>query len=98
MISSDSIEEISEILFDIHHVIFYATRNYIYPLVHNSFKNVSIVLTNSLFNYFGTESTIKKIKTVIELIKSKDANEAKIAMENLIIIGIEQLEKSYFNK
>lgn len=98
MINSDSIEEISEILFDIHHVIFYATRNYIYPLVHNSFKNVSIVLTNSLFNYFGAESTIRQIETVIELIKSKNANEAKITMENLIIIGIEKLEKTYFNQ
>lgn len=97
MISSDDIEDISDILFEIHHVIFYATRNYIYPLVHNAFKNVSVVLTNTLFNYFGVEETNAAVKNLIELIKAKDADNAKSTMENLINIGIKRLEESYFN-
>lgn len=98
MVASDSIEDISDKLFEIHHVIFYATRNYIYPLVHNAFKNISVVLTNTLFNYFGVEETNIEMKKVIELIKAKDSDNAKIAMENLINTGIKSLEKSYFNQ
>lgn len=98
MVASDSIEDISDKLFEIHHVIFYATRNYIYPLVHNAFKNVSVVLTNTLFNYIGVEKTNIEMKKVIELIKVKDPDKAKIAMENLINTGIKSLEKSYFNQ
>lgn len=98
MVASDSIEDISDKLFEIHHVIFYATRNYIYPLVHNAFKNVSVVLTNTLFNYIGVEETNIEMKKVIELIKVKDSDKAKIAMENLINTGIKSLEKSYFNQ
>lgn len=97
MVTSNSIEEVSEKLFDIHHVIFYATRNYIYPLVHNAFRNVSVVLTNTLFNFFGVEETNKEIKNIIELIKAKDADGAKHAMEDLINNGIKILEKNYFN-
>lgn len=96
MISSDSIDDISDKLFEIHHVIFYATRNYIYPLVHNAFKNVSVVLTNTLFNYFGVEETNKAVKNIIELIKTKDADNAKLTMESLINMGIKKLEESYF--
>lgn len=98
IVISDSIEEISDKLFEIHHVIFYATRNYIYPLVHNAFKNVSVALTNTLFNFFGVEETIKEIKNVIELIKSQEADKAQKTMKNLINMGIERLEKSYFNQ
>lgn len=98
MVASDSIEDISDKLFEIHHVIFYATRNYIYPLVHNAFKNVSVVLTNTLFNYIGVEETNIEMKKVIELIKVKDSDKAKIAMENLINTGIKSLEKSYFDQ
>lgn len=98
IVTSDSIEEISDKLFEIHHVIFYATRNYIYPLVHNAFKNVSVVLTNTLFNFFGVEETIKEIKNVIELIKSQESDKAQETMEGLINMGIERLEKSYFNQ
>lgn len=98
MVASDSIEDISDKLFEIHHVIFYATKNYIYPLVHNAFKNVSVVLTNTLFNYIGVEETNIEMKKVIELIKVKDSDKAKIAMENLINTGIKSLEKSYFNQ
>lgn len=98
MVASDSIEDISDKLFEIHHVIFYATRNYIYPLVHNAFKNVSVVLTNTLFNYIGVEETNIEMKKVIELIKIKDSDKAKIAMENLINTGIKSLEKSYFDQ
>ena len=97
MIASNSIEEISENLFEIHHVIFYATRNYIYPLVHNAFRSVSVVLTNTLFNLFGVEETNKGIKKIIELIKNRDAEGAKDAMEDLINNGIKLLEKNYFN-
>lgn len=98
MIASDSIDEISEKLFAIHHAIFYATRNYIYPLVHNAFKNVSVVLTNTLFNYFGAEETSKQIKNVIEQIKAQEADKARETMESLINMGIDKLEKSYFNQ
>lgn len=98
MVASDSIEEISDKLFAIHHAIFYATRNYIYPLVHNAFKNVSVVLTNTLFNHFGVEEITKEIKKVIELIKAKDGDKAKLAMEDLINMGIKRLEESYFNQ
>lgn len=98
LVASDSIEDISNKLFDIHHVIFYATRNYIYPLVHNAFKNVSIVLTNTLFHFFGVEETNKQIKIVIEHIKAKEADKAKESMEDLIKLGIDKLEKSYFNQ
>lgn len=97
MVSSDSIDDISDKLFEIHHVIFYATRNYIYPLVHNAFKNVSVVLTNALFNYFGVEEINKAVKNIIELIKTKDADKAKQAMEDLINTGIKRLEGIYFN-
>lgn len=96
--ASDSIEEISDKLFAIHHAIFYATRNYIYPLVHNAFKNVSVVLTNTLFNHFGVEEITKEMKKVIELIKAKDGDKAKLAMEDLINMGIKRLEESYFNQ
>ena len=97
MINADSVEEISDKLFSIHHAIFYSTRNYIYPLVHNAFKNISIVLTNTLFNFFGAAETTKRMKIVIDYIKAKDPDKAKEAMESLINLGVEKLEKSYFN-
>ena len=54
--------------------------------------------TNTLFKFFGSEETITQVQTVIELIKAQDADKAKEAMEDLLNIGIEKLEKNYFNQ
>lgn len=96
MVSSKTVDEYSEILFELHHLIFYATGNQIYPLVHNAFKNISIIMTNTLFNYFGVEKCTQGIKEVIELIRSQEALKAKKAMEDLIESGVRELEKGYF--
>lgn len=97
MISGENYEEISKLKFDLHHAIFYATGNYIYPLVHNAFRNVSIILTIPLLKYSGMDETVNDMKLVIEMIKAKDPVKAKEAMEDLLNKGIERLEKCYFN-
>ncbi|SHI53452.1 DNA-binding transcriptional regulator, FadR family [Clostridium amylolyticum] len=97
MLSEGSFEEISKVIFDFHHAVFCATGNYIYPLVHNAFENISIVLTSVMFKYFEVKETTDQIKIIIEKIKEKDAQGAKKAMENLINRGIENLEKNYFS-
>lgn len=96
MLSGGSVEEISKTIFDFHHAVFCATGNYIYPLVHNAFENVSIVLTSVLFNYFEVEQTTNQIKVILEMIKAKDAIKAKEAMEDLMNKGVERLHESYF--
>lgn len=98
MLSSDSLEETSIIIFDFHHAIFYATGNYIYPLVHNSFRNISIILTTRMFKFYSPEQTIRDIKVILDMIKIKDAKKAKLAMEKLIKRGTAQLKQNYFNK
>lgn len=96
MLESNSNTELSTLIFDFHHVIFYATNNYIYPLVHNSFRNISIVLVAKVFNSFPADHVIKDLKTIMNMIKNQNPDRAKEAMENLIKHGIEILEENYF--
>lgn len=97
MLSGGSPEEISKLVFDFHHVVFCATGNSIYPLVHNPFENVSIMMTNIMFQYYDVKETANGIKIIIEYIKAKKATKAKEAMENLINSGVKMLEENYFN-
>ncbi len=97
MLSDGSYEEISKVIFDFHHGVFCATGNYIYPLVHNAFENISIVLTSVMFKYFEVKETTDQIRVIIEKIKEKDAEGSKKAMEGLINRGIETLDKNYFS-
>ncbi|QVK17625.1 FadR family transcriptional regulator [Mycoplasmatota bacterium] len=96
MLNGGSYEEISQLIFDFHHAVLCATGNYIYPLVHNAFENISVVLTATIFKYFKVEETTDQIKVIINMIKAKDRVKAKEAMYNLISTGIKRLEKNYF--
>lgn len=96
MLDEGSFEEISKTIFDFHHAVFCATGNYIFPLVHNAFENVSVVLTTTIFKFFKVEETTSQIKVIIDMIKAKDAIKAKEAMNNLINDGVTRLEENYF--
>lgn len=98
MLESDCKEDLSSIIFDFHHAVFYATGNYIYPLVHNAFRKVSIVLTSYMFQYFSAKETMAGIKLVLDMIKAKDAPGAQDAMEALINKGIGKIEQNYFSR
>jgi fatty acid metabolism transcriptional regulator FadR len=87
-----SIEKISELDFNFHHLVALASGNRIYPLLLNSFKHCYINLAGQFF----TDSTVvpevfRRHKQMVQAIDDKDDAAAAQIMKRLLDHGAEHL-------
>ncbi len=90
------VEEFSKLIFALHHAVFFATKNTIYSLVHNAFKNVAIKMTAILYRNYPFDNSLIIIDKLIEAIKQKDPTESRTQMINLVQDGIDNLAPLYY--
>ncbi|MGL5977660.1 MAG: FadR/GntR family transcriptional regulator [Erysipelotrichaceae bacterium] len=94
--NSESIEDFAKHIFEFHHLIFCATNNVIYPLVHNGFEKLSLYVSTIYFQSFETNQAMERINTLYESIQQQTSEQASLAMRNLILIGMEVMDTQYF--
>lgn len=82
---------------DFHHALFCSTGNTIYPLVYNSFYNLSIIFNEVIFKNVGVAEGTLYLPELISAIKNKQPQNARTVMNKLTDKRIRELERYYFN-
>jgi GntR family transcriptional repressor for pyruvate dehydrogenase complex len=89
-----SIEKISELDFNFHHLVALSSGNRIYPLLLNSFKHCYINLAGQ---FFIDSAVVPEVfgchKQMVKAIESKDGGTAAEIMTRMLGHGAEQLKK-----
>lgn len=78
--SSNSPEEAAKASSRLHHAIFLATQNMIYPLMFNSFQEMNMAVTRILFRHIPISQACAAMRGVIDAIAAKDAARAESLM------------------
>ena len=73
-------EECAEISTQFHHAIFLATQNLIFPLMYNSFQEMSMAVTRILFRHLPLPQVCTAMRSVAEAIAAQDADLAEALM------------------
>ncbi|MEZ3471150.1 MAG: FCD domain-containing protein [Schaedlerella sp.] len=73
-------EECAEISTRFHHAIFLATQNLIYPLMYNSFEEMSMAVTRILFRHLPLPQVCTAMRNVAEAIAARDTDQAEKLM------------------
>lgn len=97
ILHSDNVAEVSQLKLDFHHTIYCATRNSIYPLVFNSFREFAFTFNEVLFRNLGCKSASDDLLILIDAIAERRADDARTIMGNLISKRIDELKLYYFN-
>lgn len=79
-----SVEELSKLFFHFHRQLYIATNNFIYPLVYNAFKTVTLSIGNAQIIPSHLDKYKTHIKALITAIEKSDEEEAKQALLTLI--------------
>lgn len=79
----------------IHHAIFTATHNIIFPMVYNTFGEILESLTQLLFQYLEREKAYAELSDIISAIKDSNAEEAEARMKNYSDYCSEIIAKNY---
>ncbi|MFI3166906.1 MAG: GntR family transcriptional regulator [Bacillota bacterium] len=93
--TTKNITELSDYIFEFHHVVFCASKNCILPLVHNGLESISKRITNQLFETSPNNFVINGIEKLYHNIKSQDAQGAKNAIIEVIDKGMEYMSTLY---
>lgn len=73
-------EECAEVSTRFHRAIFIATQNLIYPLMYNSFQEMSLAVTRILFRHIPLSQVCSAMRAVAEAIAGRDADRAEALM------------------
>ncbi len=94
--SAIEVSEISHLKLEFQHAIYCATGNIIYALVCNSFKQLSLLFAEIIYQHPGSEKPNLYILDLIQAIEKKDAKDARFIMQKMVATRIEELGQSYF--
>ena len=92
-----TVDEITNLKFEFHHIVACASGNTIYPLVLNSFKTIILSFISTLYNFFGVEIASEYMEDLIKAIKNKNGEMARNIMVAIIDRRADELEEKYFD-
>ena len=88
-------EECAEVSTQFHRAIFIATQNQIYPLMYNSFQEMSTAVTRILFRHIPLPQVCTAMRSVAEAIANQDAQQAEKCMTEHTVRCTEILLQQY---
>lgn len=88
---------IAQLKVEFHHAMYCATGNTIYPLVFNSFNKLSLTYNEIIFRHLGCEAATMYLPELINAIKEKNSDEARLIMNKLAVRRIVELNRYYFS-
>lgn len=93
--SCQTTDKAVQISIKIHHAIFAATHNIIFPMVYNTFGDMLQSLTQLLFQYLEKERAYDELTNIINAIKDGDAEKAKSLTKNYSLYCREIIAENY---
>lgn len=97
MAQATDIHEIAKLKVDFHQTIYCATGNTIYPLIYNSFKELSYNFHKLIYQTYGIEEATLYLDELIYNIRAGRADSSKRTMSKLLNYRIKQIRDHYYH-
>lgn len=89
-----SIPELSDYIFEFHHAIFCASKNAIFPLVHNGLELTSKRISTLLFENSPSDFVIEGVENLYSNIRAQNSEGSRDCIVTIIKQGLQYLSKT----
>lgn len=92
------VSKLATLKVDFHQTLYIATGNTIYPLVYNSFKQLSYSFHKLIYETYGVDEAVIYLDELIDHIKHKRYDSSKRTISKLLSYRLDQIREYYYGQ